>query len=180
MAIFLKILPIILITAIFYVLIYDLYPTYQQTITLVKKINELENKEKQIANLRELLATLRLNVNIQQLVKIKDNLNAWLPNSPNIDELISSLYAIYQMNGLVFKGTDFRLQGDPISYNKNVLPFKIISFNLSANLNSTNLLPFIEAIENNVRLMVIKRAKLSPTEPSQFYVESYYLSKEKR
>jgi CHASE3 domain sensor protein len=71
MSIFLKLLPIILISIIFYLLIYNLYPKYQELISLTKKLNELQNKEKELNALGKINSNLSQNPNIQQLFPIK-------------------------------------------------------------------------------------------------------------
>jgi len=177
MNIFFKILPIILISAIFYLLLYDLYPKYQELIILTKKLNELQNKEKEINALEKLIQTFSQNANIQQLNNNKDILSLWLPQEPKIENILASLIGIYTVNNLVFKGTDFTISEESKVYNQNVLPIKIISYNLSAELDNNNLINFIETIEKNTRLMTIKKAKISPPgTASNFVVESYFLS----
>lgn len=175
MNIFLRLLPIILISIIFYLLIYTLYPQYQKTLSLVKKLNELQNKEKDLAALEKLVTALSQNANIQQLIANQEALNLWLPQQPKIEEILASLNGIYQTNNLIFKGADISISETAKQYNPNVLPVKVINLSFSAKLTPDNLMSFIEGIEKNVRLMQIKQANLSP-ESSEFKVESYYLS----
>jgi hypothetical protein len=176
MSVFLKILPIILVSIIFYLLMYDLYPKYQELINLTKKLNELQNKEREINAILKLIQTLSQNPNIQQLISNRKILDLWLPQEPKIENILASLVGIYQLNNLVFKGTDFNILEEPKVYNQNALPVKIISFSLKAELAKDNLNGFINALEKNTRLMTIKKAKISSTEASEFVVESYYLS----
>lgn len=178
MNILLKLLPIILISIIFYLLIYNLYPKYQQTIDLVKKLNELKNKESEINALEKLNSSLNQNPNIRQLLNNKEVLNFWIPEKPNIEELVASLNSIYQANNIIFKGTEFQILEEPRILNPNILPLKVINFNLRAKLDNSNLMNFLKGIEQNVRLMVIKKAKLSATDDSELTVESYFLSSE--
>jgi len=178
MNILIRLLPIILISIIFYFLIYNLYPRYQQTIDLVQKLNELQNKEKAIDALEKLRNSLAQNPNVQQLLANKEILNLWLPDQPKIEELIASLNGIYQANNLVFKGTQFEILKEPKVLNPNVLPLKVINFSLQAKLDNYNLMNFLNSLEKNVRIMVIKKAKLSATEGSSFEVESYFISSE--
>ena len=175
MNIFLKILPIILITIIFYILIYDLYPKYQQTLALAQELNGLKSKENNINALEKLITTLNQNTTIQQLISNQKVLDLWLPQQPNIEEILASLSGIYQANGLVFKGAEINIIEEPKQFNPNILPVKVVNLNLSVNLASDKLLSFIEGIEKNVRLMNIKQANLTP-ELFQFKVESYFLS----
>jgi hypothetical protein len=176
MNIIIKLLPIILIIVIFYLLIYNLYPQYKELINLTKKLNELQNKEKEVNALEKLIQSLSQNPNIQQLITNKETLNLWLPQKPEIETILAYLVGIYQINNLTFKGTDFKLIEEPKIYNSNVLPVKIISYNLEAKLNNTNLISFIEALEKNTRLMVIKKADIDSKGEARFEVESYYLS----
>ena len=179
MTFIIRVLPIILISIIFYLLFYEVYPSYQETINLTKKIKEIEAKENQLRAIIELLATLKQNANIKNLMALKNNLDSWIPSNYNIDELISSLYGIYNTHGLAFKGTDFRILDEEKVYNPSVLPLKVITFNLTADLNPNNIMSFINAIEKNVRIMVIKKAKIIANQPSEFYVESYYIQTNK-
>jgi hypothetical protein len=176
MNILIRLLPIILISIIFYLLIYNLYPRYQQTIDLVKKLNELQNREKEINALEALRNSLAQNPNVQQLLANKEILNLWLSDQPKIEELIASLNGIYQANNLVFKGTEFKILEEPKVLNPNVLPLKVISFSLQAKLDNYNLMNFLNSLEKNVRIMVIKKAKLSATENSELEVENYFIS----
>ncbi|GIW67147.1 MAG: hypothetical protein KatS3mg096_015 [Candidatus Parcubacteria bacterium] len=175
MNIFLKLLPIILISIIFYLLIYTLYPQYQKTLSLTKKLNELQNKEKELIALEKLITALSQNANIQQLIANQETLNLWLPQQPKIEEILASLNGIYQTNNLIFRGANINIAEEPKQMNPDVLPVRVINISFSAPLNSGNLISFIEGIEKNVRLMQIKQASLSP-ESSEFKVESYYLS----
>jgi hypothetical protein len=176
MSIFLKLLPIILISIIFYFLIYNLYPKYQELISLTKKLNELQNKEKELNALLKLMQALSQNPNIQQLVANKEVLDLWLPQEPKIEDILASLVGIYSLNNLVFKGTDFNILEEPKVYNANILPVKVINFSLEAELDNSNMLSFIESLEKSVRLMTIKKAKISSDKKSQIEVEAYYLS----
>jgi hypothetical protein len=176
MNVILRLLPIILLSIIFYLLIYDLYPKYQELINLTKKLNELQNKEREINALLKLIQAIFQNPNIQQLISNKEILDLWLPQEPKIEDILASLFGIYSLNNLVFKGTDFNILEEPKVYNQNVLPVKVINFSLEAGLNNSNMISFIESLEKNVRLMTIKKAKISSTEASDFEVESYYLS----
>ena len=171
-----KILPIILISVIFYILVYKIYPRYQELIDLTKRFNELKNKEDQINELEKLIKALSQNSNIQVLIKNKEILEIWVPTKPNIDNLLASLLGIFQMNNLIFKGTDFQFIEEPKIYNANVLPVRVINFELAVDINNDNLMNFINAIEQNSRLMTIKKAKISSSEESIFVVESYYFS----
>ena len=178
MNVLIKLLPIILVSIIFYLLIYSLYPKYQELINLTKKINELKNKEKEINALEDLIRSISNNSNIQQLVNNKEVLDLWLPQKPKIEDLLASLNGIYSVNNLIFEGVNFEIENETRIYNQNILPVKIISINLAADLKSDNLMNFISMLEENVRLMIIKKAKISPNMSSYFFVESYYLSEE--
>jgi hypothetical protein len=154
----------------------SLYPKYQELINLTKKLNELQNKEREINALLKLIQAISQNPNIQQLISNREILDLWLPQEPKIEDILASLFGIYSLNNLVFKGTDFNILEEPKVYNQNVLPVKVINFSLEAGLNNSNMISFIESLEKNVRLMTIKKAKISSTEASDFEVESYYLS----
>ena len=175
MSIFLRLLPIFLISIIFYLLIYNIYPQYQKTLSLAQKLSELKSRQQNVDALEKLITALNQNANIQQLVSKQDVLNLWLPQEPKIEEILASLYGIYQTNNLIFQGADINIVEKPEELNPNVLPVQVININLSAELTPDNLIKFIEGIEKNVRLMSIKQADLS-AEKSQFKVESYYLS----
>ncbi len=175
MSLLTKLLPVILISIIFYLLFYNLYPQYQEILRLVQKLNELRNKEKEIKAMEKLIQNFSQNANIQQLLANKETLNLWLPTEPKIEELIFSLNSIYNLVGLTFEGTDFGISDEPKTLNQHVLPVKIINFKLEADLKQENLRNFIEALEKNVRLMVIKKASLSPEKESFFEVESYFM-----
>jgi Tfp pilus assembly protein PilO len=178
MSIFLKLLPIILLITIFYLLIYNLYPGYQELISLTKKLNELQNKEKEINTLLKLVQSLSQNPNVQQLIANKEVLDLWLPQEPKTEEILAFLVSIYQTNNLIFKGTDLSFTKEAKVYNANVLPVKVINFSIDAELDNSNMLSFIEALEGSARLMVIKKARISSDKKSQIEVETYYFSKE--
>lgn len=178
MNILFKILPVILISLVFYLLIYNLYPKYQETLSLVKKLNELKNKEKEINALEKLIKVLNQNANLQQILSQKETLNIWLPAEPKIEEIIFSLNGLYQSLNLNFPGTDFSFEEKPKSFHKDILPVKIINFQLLVNLNPNQITPFIDGIEKNTRLMRIKKIILKSTEKAAIDVESYYLPKE--
>lgn len=177
MNILIKILPVILISIIFYLLVYNLYPKYQETITLVKKLNELQNKEKEIKALEKSIQDLNQNINLKQLINQRDVLNIWLPEQPKIEDIIYSLNFIYQTLGFNFNGTDFVISKEPKSFNSNFLPLGVINFKLSIKISSDKINTFLDLLEKNTRLMKIKRIFLSPTETSEVEVETYYLPK---
>lgn len=176
MSIIFKLLPIILVSIIFYLLMNDLYPKYQELINLTKNLNELQNKEKKINELERLIRAFSENPNIQQLVTNREVLDLWLPLEPKIEYILAFLAGIYQINNLTFQGTEFNIVNEPKVYNQNILPVRIIEFSLQAELNKDNLISFIDNIEKSSRLMVIKQAKIFPDDKSSFLVESYYLS----
>jgi Tfp pilus assembly protein PilO len=179
MSIFLRLLPIILISVIFYILIYNLYPKYQELISLTKKLNELQNKEKELNALLKLIQALSQNPNIQQLAANREVLDLWLPQEPKAEEILAFLVSIYQTNNLVFKGTNLSITEESKVYNANVLPVKVINFSLEAELDNSNMISFIESLEKSARLMVIKKAQISSDKKdkkSQIEVEAYYLS----
>jgi hypothetical protein len=93
-----------------------------------------------------------------------------------MEEILAFLVSIYQANNLVFKGTNLDIAEEPKVYDPNVLPVKIINFSLEAELDNSNMLSFIEALEKSVRLMTIKKVKISSDKKSQIEVETYYLS----
>ena len=175
MNIIIKLLPIILISLIFYVLTNNLYPKYQETIGLVKKLNELKNKEKDLKDLENLIQSLNQNPNIQQLISQKDSLNIWLPKDPKIEEIINSLNALHQSLGIIFKGVDLTISNETKSFNENILPFKVINFRISTNLSEDKIIPFVEFLEKNARLMLIKKAVFYDSGLADLNVESYYL-----
>jgi hypothetical protein len=175
MSVIIKLLPIILISIVFYLLIYNLYPKYQELINLTKKLNELQNKEREINTLQKLIQTIAQNSNIQQLIANRTVLDLWLPQELKIEDIFASLVGVYQINNLVFKGVNIDIVSEPMVYNQNILPVKVIHLSFEAPLNNTNLLSFIEALEKNTRLMTIKKARIS-SNLSQFEVDSYYLS----
>ncbi len=174
MNILVKLLPVILISIIFYILVYKIYPSYQETIELVKKLNELNNKEKELKLTEKLIQSLEQNANIQQLIANKETLNLWLPSEPKIEELIYSLNGIYKSLGYNFEGAEITIKEEKESFQKNILPIGVIDLKFSVNLSPQSLIEFINNIEKNVRLMKIKKAVLSP-KGSSFDVESYYL-----
>jgi len=176
MNILFKLLPIILVSVIFYLLIYDLYPQYQELINLTKKLNELQNKEKEINALEKLIRDVSNNPNIRQLIDNKEVLELWLPQKLKIEDILASLVGIYNVNNLIFKRADFQIESEAKVYNQNVLPVKIININLSTELRSDNLINFVSMLEKNARLMTIKKAKISSVGLSNFVVESYSLS----
>jgi hypothetical protein len=176
MSLLFKILPAILLIVIFYYLVYNLYPKYQELISLSKKINEMQNELKELESIELAIQSMAQNANIQQLINNKEVLDLWLPQEPKLEELLASVVGIYGTTNIVFKGTDFEILNETKSYNPNILPLKVIKFKLTANLTTANLLSFLEGLEKNVRLMVIKRAEINRGEPSNFEVESYYLS----
>jgi hypothetical protein len=175
MSVIIKLLPIILISIVFYLLIYNLYPKYQELIDLTKKLNELQNKEKEVDYLYQLIQSFSQNPNIQQLSANRAALDLWLPQEPKIEDIFASLVGIYQINNLVLKGAKIDIASQPKVYNQNILSVKVIHLSFEAPLDNTSLLSFVEALEKNARLMIIKKAKISSS-MSQFEVESYYLS----
>ncbi len=175
MNIFSKLLPIILISIVLYLLFYNLYPRYQEALRLAQKLNELKNKEREINTMEKFIQTLSQNANIKQLIENKEVLDLWLPRESKIEELIYFLHGIYNINGDVFKGTDFQISSESKSLNPNILPIKVVDFKLQANLKLENLPTFIDGLEKSVRLMKIKKANLYPDKTLTFDVESYYL-----
>jgi hypothetical protein len=177
MNILIRLLPIILIIVVFYLLFYNIYPLYQQTINLAQQLNQLQNKEKEIDSLEKLKNSLIQNPNIKQLLANKETLNLWIPETPKIEELVFYLNGIYQENNLVFKGAEFKISEQPKVVNQSVLPLQVINFSLNAKLTNDNLINFLNGLERSVRIMVVKRAKLTRDE-SQLEVESYFISPE--
>lgn len=177
MNILLKILPVILISIIFYLLIYSLYPKFQETIALVKKLNELQNKQKELNTIEKLIQNLNQNANLQQLLNQKDVLNVWLPEEAKIEELIYTLNIFYQNLGLVFSGANFDMPKDPKSFNPNLSPLKVINFTVPVKLTYDKISSSIDFFEKNTRLMQIKKVFLSAGGDASFQVESYYLPK---
>lgn len=176
MNIFIKILPVILIAFIFYVMIGVIKPSYQETISLTKRLNELNNKKAELESLEKLIRNLEDDPNLQQLLTQRNTLNVWLPQAPNIEELVYTLDGLHKSLGLNFLGTDFKLEGE-MKVNPKVLPVKKIKFQLSLNLPPELINQFIAGIEKNARLMVIKSIILKKNGKSDLDVESYFLPK---
>jgi len=175
MNILIKLLPIILISTIFYLLIYNVYPLFKEIIALEKKLNQLRDREKEINALEKFVNQLEANENIKSLLAIKDNLDEWLPKDPKTDHLIYTFYNIFKETGLGSENLNFQVGSEDIYFHKNVLPVRNIS--MSFNFNSLDkAIRFIKIIENNVRIMSVKEVSFSKNGESQLVVEAYHLS----
>lgn len=170
-----KILPVLLISIIFYIIFYDIYPKFKETLELVKKFNELTNKKNEIESLENLISSLQQNSYIQQLLSQKNVLNIWLPSESKIEEIIYGLNIFYQSLGLSFKGVDFNVIEEPKIFNDNLLPVNVVNLKISLPLQESQILSFIDYFEKNARLMSIKKAFFSVNENDSFDVEVYYL-----
>jgi hypothetical protein len=178
MNIFAKLLPIILLSFIFYILIYNIYPKYQETISLVKQINELKNKIKKIESIEKFLQSLNQNNYLQEIYKQKNLLDLWLPTKLQFDSIVASLVGIFQANLFPLKSFQIEIQPDPFYYNNSVLPVKKVNIKFTTQINNQNLMNFLNSFEQNMRLMSFKKVKISSSESSEFIVETYYLSTE--
>lgn len=176
MRVIIKFIPIIFIIIIFYIFAYDIYPKYKNLLVSVKKFNELKNREEEIKNLENFITTLKSNPNIQAILNNRKTINYWLPVKPEVDNIIFTIYNLYNSAGLTFYGADFNLSKEPTILVSQVLPVKTIKFNLKIQ-PSDNFLQLIDGIEKSTRLMIIKKAVIKPDE-SNFEVESYYLKEE--
>ena len=176
MNIFFKILPVILISMVFYILIYNLYPEYQEVLQTIKKLNELKNKEIEINNVQELIKKLTDNENIKSLLQSSSNLDLLLPQDPKVEYLTAFLFNLYSSNELIFKGMNFGISKEAKYFNNNVLPVSTINFEISVEKPYSELSKITSAIENNVRLMRIKRAFIEP-EKFGLLIETYYFPK---
>ncbi len=180
MNLLLKMLPLILVGIIFYVMNNYLYPKYQETIQLAKRFNELKNKEIELDNLQRLINSLNQNVTLRQLMGQTSTLDVWLPTEPKIEEIIYYLASGYQNFALSFPGADFKITENTQQFEEFILPRSAINFTLTAQLNSDKLNEFINYLEQSARLMIIKKAILSPLEPSKFEVETYFLPRKSK
>lgn len=175
MSILTKILPIILISIIFYILLNNIYPKYQDVLDLTKKLSALNNKQKQISDLKSSIQSLSKISQFQQLLSQKETLNVWLPVKPQVEEIIYNLSNLYNFFKLEFQGTDFEISTKEKKSDEFVLSPGTINFRLSVNLPFEKLLIFIDYLEKNVRLMSIKKATIYSDKPAILLVESYYL-----
>lgn len=176
MNLIIKLLPIVLLLTIFYLFFTDLYPKYQELLSLVQKFNELKIKDKEIASAEDLIKSLENN----QLIKIfseegkKDLLEVWLPSEPKKEELLiylTSLYNAFSLPAVLPAISD----GPKKSFYQEILPVKTLVFSLGyPDLKHYEL--FIDTIEKNVRLMKIKNLTLNP-QGVNLVVETYYLPK---
>lgn len=176
MRIIFKLIPVILISVILYLFVYDLYPKYQELLASAQKLNELKNREEEINALENLIKSLENNANIQQILLNRERINYWLPVKPEAENIVFTLYNLYTSLGLDFPGTDFQLSEEETFLIPQLLPVRTINFNLKIK-PSNNFLDFIKGIEDSVRVMVIKKAVIKPEE-SNFEIESYYLKSE--
>jgi Tfp pilus assembly protein PilO len=180
MSLILRLLPIVLISFIFYFLAYNLYPSYQELISLAKEENSLKNKKAELESLIGIKNSLSQGVDIKQFLSKREVINLWIPTEPKIEELIAFLTGIYQAHGLVFKGTQFAVAKNSKSLNPNILPIGVVSFNLQTKLNYSDLVNFIKDIENSARIISIKKASLVDTGEASMVVESYFVSTKKQ
>ncbi len=171
-----KILPIILISIVFYLFIYNVYPKYQDVLSAVKKINELKNQEKEIDLNIKLIQSLNQNQNIQQLLNNKTLLNAWLPLRPNIEEIIYFIAFNFQNLGLNLGSIDFKIEEENLKFNENVLPVGVLVISLNGNF-ADRANEVIKLIESSARILKIKSVKLNKAGKADIEVESYYLLK---
>jgi hypothetical protein len=174
MNVLIKLLPVILISIIFYLFIYNIYPLFKDIIALEKKFNQLRDREKEIESLENFVKELEKNQNIKSLLDIKDNLDEWLPKDPKTDHLIYTFFNIYKETGLGSENLNFQVSNQDISFNRNVLPVKPIS--MFFNFDSIDkAFRFIKIIENNVRIMLVKDISLSKNGEARLSVETYYM-----
>lgn len=176
MKILIKILPIILISLIFYIFIYNIYPKYQDLLALTQRLNELKNQEEELKSIENLLTSLENNVNIRELLINRERLNFWLPIEPEVENILLIVNNLYSSLDLSFKGTDFSFADEPVVLVSQVMPVRKINFGLKIE-PSKNFLEFIDGLEKSVRLIVIKKTVVTPKD-ANFQVESYYLKPE--
>lgn len=174
MNILIKLIPIILLSIILYIFVYNIYPQYGNLLASVKKLNQLKNQEEEIKNLKNLIGNLENNANIKTILANKEIVNTWLPIKPEIENILLTLNNLYSSLGLKFLGTDFSLSEQPTVVVSQVIPVKTINFNLKIE-SSKDFLKFIDSLEKNVRLMKIKRVQVTPEE-TNLEVETYYLN----
>lgn len=175
MNILIKLLPIILILTVFYIFFTDLYPKYQEILTLVQKLNELKNKEKEISSTEELIKSLENNDLIKVFSQKRELLDAWLPQEPKIEELLiyfGSLYNAFSLSAQLPKITD----DSEKRFYQEILPIKTLTFNLNFP-TLTNYELFVSNLEKNVRLMRIKKINLN-SKGVDLLGETYYLQKQ--
>lgn len=175
MSIIIRTLPLILISIIFYVFVYNLYPQYKSVLDLTKRINELKNIEKELDLNLKLFQSLNQSPNIKQLLSNKKLLNAWLPLKPNVEEIVFFLDQTTQNLGLKLNSINFSVKEKGQSFNSNILP--IIPVNVSFNgFFGDKILDLIKSIESSTRILIIKNINLEKDGKVNIEVESYYLS----
>jgi hypothetical protein len=176
MSIIIKLLPIILLLTIFYLFFTDLYPKYQELLSLVKKFNELKIKEKEVISAEELISSLEKN----ELIKVfsengrKDLLEVWLPSEPKKEELLIYLGSLYNAFALPASLPAIG-DGPEKNFYQEILPVKTLVFSLDYP-TLKNYEFFVDTLEKNVRLMKVKNLKLTP-QSVNLTVETYYLPK---
>lgn len=168
-----KILPVILISIIFYLLFYNLYPGYQRVISSAQKLNELKNKEEEITSFENLIKNLEANANVRQLLQNREVLNSWLPPEPKIEEIIYSLGGVFSFSNLKIDSLNF--QTKEVTTTPEILPLGIIAFDLSFKGDEPSLMQILDGIEKNVRLMRVKKIEATKEKNFKIEVESYFM-----
>lgn len=176
MSILIKIIPVILISIIFYLLIYDVYPKYQDVLSVVKKINELKNQEKEVDLNIKLVQSLNQNQNIQELLKNRNLLNSWLPLRPNVEEIIYFIALNFQNLGLNLENINFGVKEESLSLNENVLPLGVVVVSISGNF-ADRVNEILKLFESSTRILKVKKVTLNKSGKVNIEVEGYYISR---
>jgi hypothetical protein len=176
MSILPKLIPIILLSIIFYLFIYDLYPKYQEILKTAQRLNELKNQEKELDLNLQLVQNIKQNPNIQELLKNKNLLNAWLPLKPNVEEALYFFYLSFQKLGFnLLDSININISESALSLNANVLPVSSIQISLSGSFGN-QIKEVIKLIESSTRILKIKKLNVNKDGKVNMEVEGYYLS----
>lgn len=176
MGLIFKLLPIVLIIAVLYVLIYNLIPTFKTTISLANDLKRLEAERKSLEAAETFINSLseKISFNKPDIQVSQQSLLKFLPADPVEEEIIYQLYIYHKQYGYKFSGLNIGKGGDKI-LNDKILPVKTLNFSLSLKDDLDNIVKFISALEENARLLAIRNFSVDSNGATSITVESYFM-----
>ncbi|BCX15579.1 MAG: hypothetical protein KatS3mg097_471 [Candidatus Parcubacteria bacterium] len=176
MGLIFKLLPILLIVAVLYVLMYNLIPTFKTTINLANELKKLEAEKKSLKVAEEFVNSLSAKIPIQStnIQEFQKSLLKFLPADPLEEELIYQLYVYHKDFGYKFSGLSIGKGGEK-SLNDQILPVKTLTFSLSLKDDLDKIVKFISTLEENVRILSIKNFNVDRNGNASFNVEAYFM-----
>lgn len=182
MRIFINLIPVILLSLIAYFFFKNIIPVYNQTISLAKEINRLQNQEKDLLEIERIVNELSKQSNVSKLIPYKETLETWLPREAKTEEVLAYLINGYKILNLgTFPGVNFNLSSEEKYLVSNyILPISPIKFRIDfKEIDFTKIQELISYLERSGRFLKIKKANFNLNEKgtvnSYLEVETYYL-----